>query len=594
MRKESGRVALVLIVVLLFVFLVLGGAIWGVRKMLGGNVPKVGAKTVLHLDFGQPIAENVGTDAFSAALFGETLKLRDLVLAMERAATDDRVVALLARVDGTLGMAAVQEVRDAIAVFAESGKATIAYNDTFGEWGPANGAYYLATAFDEVYVQPSGDLGLTGLRYETMFLRGVFDKLGAEPILDHRYEFKNAKNVYTETEFTESHEFALRAVMDSQFDQLLSGVAEGREMSDEDVRTLVDRGPYYGQEVLAAGLVDDLLYRDQIYDRIYDEFGEDVEFTEVVDYAASDRKGFDSGEGVALVYGIGAVTRGESDFDPLSGSQSMGSETVAQAIRDAVEDESVSAILFRVDSPGGSYVASDTILRETILAQEAGIPVIVSMGNVAASGGYFVAAFADRIIAQPGTITGSIGVLGGKLVTRSTWGKVGVTWDAVQTSDNSAMWTGMENYDELGYERFQRGLDRIYEDFTEKVAAGRGLPLDRVQEIAKGRIWSGEDALEVGLVDELGGYPVALAAVREELGLDADARLDLRVFPQPKSPLEAWLDRGFSTGIGAEAGLVQSLIERLQPLVEVVDRLGTAAEPQTLSMPDPGLVEASR
>jgi len=401
MRRESGRAAIILILLLLFVVLVVGGAIWGVRKMMGGSGPGIGANVVLHIDFGDPIVENAGTDAFSSAFLGENLRLRDLVGALENAANDDRIVALLARVDGGMGMATVQEIRDAVEVFKASGKPAIAYNDTFGEWGPANGAYYLATAFDEVYVQPSGDLGLTGLRYETMFLRGVFDKLSMEPVIDHRYEYKNAKNVYTETEFTEPHERALRTVMDSQFDQLVSGVAAGRQLSAEDVRGLVDTGPFYGQEVLDAKLVDGLLYRDQIYDRLYEDFGEDVEFTELVDYAGDGTIGFDRGTKVALIYGLGAVVRGESDFDPLSGNQSMGSDTVAGAIRDAIDDESVEAILFRVDSPGGSYVASDTILREAKRAQEAGKPVIVSMGNVAASGGYFVAASADRIIAQP-------------------------------------------------------------------------------------------------------------------------------------------------------------------------------------------------
>jgi len=263
----------------------------------------------------------------------------------------------------------------------------------------------------------------------------------------------------------------------------------------------------------------------------------------------------------------------------------MGADTVAAAFRDAIDDRRVEAIIFRVDSPGGSYVASDTIRRETIRAREADKPVIVSMGNLAGSGGYFVALDADRIVAQPGTITASIGVLGGKMVTRGVWSKVGISWDAVETSDHASMWSPRIDFDDGSWARFEAGLDRIYEDFTSRVALGRDLPLEEVQRIAKGRIWSGQQAIELGLVDELGGLDVAKRLAREALDLEADAPIRLKRFPPPLTPMEML----FSL-TGTRANLSRSLMVRtlaaFQPTMRVLQRLGYFDEPGVLSLPD--------
>jgi len=567
---------------------VLGLGVLGLISVLGK--PGVPGSVILEVDFEGATIEAMPDDPVAEVMLKGALPIRDVVEALDRAAEDRRVKALVARIGaGGMGMAHTQEVRDAVMRFRASGKPAVAWAETFGEFSAGNGGYYLATAFDEIYLQPSGDIGLTGLWYETPFARGTLEKLGLVPAMDQRYEYKNAMNMYTERRFTEAHREAMERLMNSHFEQLLEGISAGRGMEVEAVRALVDRGPFLGEEALNEGLVDGLAYRDEVYAKLREQTGSWAETLYLSPYLARAGRPHARGETVALIHGYGSVMRGRSGYSPLDGSVTMGSDTVAAAFRSAVEDSRVKAILFRVDSPGGSYVASDTIWRETVRAREAGKPVIVSMGNVAGSGGYFVAMAADRIVAQPGTITGSIGVLGGKLLTSGFWDKLGLSWDEVHTSAHSSQWTGTHDYTESGYERFQAALDRIYEDFTTKVAEGRApLELDDVKKIAKGRIWTGTDAKELGLVDELGGYDVALRLVREVIGAEADAPLRIRVFPPKRSPLEQWLSEGPQGSGSATATLVGQLLRTIQPAVRLLNEMGVTGEPAPLSMPEVG------
>jgi protease-4 len=495
--------------------------------------------------------------------------------ALHRAADDDRVTGLVARIAAApMGLATVQELREAVTAFRASGKPAIAYAETFGEFGPGNAAYYLATAFDEIYLQPSGDVGFTGLLSESPFLRGTLDKLGIEPRMDHREEYKNALNMFTEKEYTDAHREAARSIMESMFDQIVGGIAQARKLSPEQVRALADRGPFLGAEALDAGLVDGLAYRDEVYAAARKRAGDDAETLYLSAYL--DRAGplHDDGPVIALIYGVGSVHLGESSFDPLTQGVSMGADTVASAFRKAVKDD-VKAIVFRVNSPGGSYVASDTIWRETIRARDAGKPVVVSMGDVAGSGGYFVAMAADRIVAQPGTITGSIGVLGGKMLTADFWSRLGITWDSVATGEHSDMWTGTQDYSESEWQRMEAALDRIYADFTAKVAQGRKLTQDRVLEIAKGRVWTGEQALELKLVDELGGYETALRLARESAGLAADADVTVRVYPRPESLLsELTGEQRENSESRAVAVALTRIAAGLRPVVRTLQRVG--------------------
>ena len=556
-----------------------------VSALLHGRVPE---KTVLEADFEQGLVEDVPEDAIAQVLFTKPSTVRDVVEALEKASDDPRVSGLVARVGvAGLGLAQVQEIRDAVIAFRAKGKFARAYGETFGEFGPGNSAYYLATAFDEIDLQPSGDIGFTGLIAESPFIRGTLEKLGVTPRMDHRYEYKNAMNMYTERKYTEPHREAMKRLMDSWFGQIVRGIAKARKLSEEEVRALADRGPFLGKQALEAKLVDRMAYRDEVYQSVLSKAGQGAKLLYLSKYLERAGRPNTRGATVALIYGVGAVKRGESSYDPVFESASMGSDTVAKAFRAAIEDTDVKAILFRVDSPGGSYTASDTIWRETTRAKKAGKPVIVTMGNLAGSGGYFVAMAADKIVAQPGTITASIGVLGGKLWTSGFWDRLGLSWDEVHTSANSTMFTGTHDYTEAEWVKFQQWLDRVYADFTAKVAEGRRLPKEKVLQIAKGRIWTGEDALGLGLVDELGGFTVALRLARQSAGLAADAPVNIKVFPKKKSALEALLNRGpDSSDENAATATLAHVLQAVRPVLKVARQMGLASDPGVLAMPD--------
>jgi protease-4 len=547
--------------------------------------PGVPSNTILEIDFEKPTIEAMPEDPIAEMMLKGHQPIRDIVEALDKAADDRRVKALVARVGaGGMAMAHIQDVRDAVIRFRQSGKPAYAFAESFGEFGPGNGGYYLATAFDEIYLQPSGDIGLTGLWYESRFINGTLEKLGLVPRMDHRYEYKNAMNSYTERSYTEPHREAMQVLLDSHFDQLVRAISNRMELPAEEVRSLIDRGPFYGKEALEAGLVDGLAYRDEVYDKVKEAAGGRGKLLYLCKYLERAGRPHASGETVALIHGYGTVLRGPSAYSPLDGTVVMGSDSVGAAFRSAIEDENVKAILFRVDSPGGSYIASDTIWHETVRAREAGKPVVVSMGSVAGSGGYFVAMAANKIVAQPGTITGSIGVLGGKMLTSGLWEKLGISWDNVRSSANSSQWTGTHDYDDAGFERFQAALDRIYEDFTGKVAEGREeLSLEEVLEVAKGRIWTGEDAKEIGLVDEVGGYDVAMRFIREEMELDEDAPIRLKLFPRKRSPLEKLLGEEPES---SERAVLARALKTVQPAARILKQMGITGEERVLEMPE--------
>jgi protease-4 len=545
------------------------------RCACGG--PTVPAKTILEIDFEQPFVESLPSDPLARLLAaGGAARVLDLVDALEKARTDDRVAGLVAHVGaGGGGMARTQELRDAIARFRGSGKFAVAFSETFGEFGPGNQGYYLATAFDEIWLQPSGDVGLNGLLAQSMFLRGALDKLDVDVRMDHRHEYKNALNMFTERAYTPAHREAAAAVLGSMSDQLVAGIAEGRGLSSEVVRAIIDRGPFLGPEALQEKLVDRLGYRDEAFAAVKARAGDGAELLYFDKYLERAGRPHTEGPKIAVVHGVGPVARGGSSFDPLFREVTMGSDSVGGALRAAIDDPDVKAIVFRVDSPGGSYVASDAIWRETVRAKAAGKPVIVSMGNVAGSGGYFVAMSATKIVAQPGTITGSIGVLGGKMLTRRLLERFGVTHDSVLGAANADMFSGDHDYSAHGWQRFQAWLDRVYVDFTQKVADGRGLPLADVQKIAKGRIWSGADAKQIGLVDELGGWTVALRLAKEAAGLDPEAAITLVEFPRDRSLLaRLWSGGGDNSEDIAGVRIDIALVDELRPVARQLRALG--------------------
>jgi protease IV len=565
---------------------VVGFLILALAALLTGG-ERVPSRAVLELDLERGLVEYVPDDPLAQAIHGRRTTVLDVVEALERASGDDRVRALVVRVgSGDLGWAQVEEVREAVGRFRASGKPAIVFSETFGEFGPGHGGYYLATAFDQVVLQPSGDVGLSGLRSESPFLSGTLEELRVQPQMDHRHEYKNALNLFTESEFTEAHREATLRIVESIHEQLVAGVAEGRRLPAERARELIGGGPWGAEDAVRAGLVDRLAYRDQLYDSLRAEYGRGTEFMYLRRYLAAAGRAHTRGETVAVIYGVGGVQRGESEVNPVFGGLAMGAETVTRAFHRAIQDPAVRAIVFRIDSPGGSYVASDAVWREVVRARAAGKPVIASMGNVAASGGYFVAMPADRIVAHPSTLTGSIGVVGGKMVTRGLMNRLGVTFDAVSVGENATMWSGISEYSPEEWQRVQEWLDRVYVDFTTKAAEGRGRSREEIHELARGRVWTGADAQRVGLVDELGGYHVALRLAREAMGVEADAPLRLRIFPERRTLLESILDRGpRSSRPEASQLLLERAVHLLEPAARTLHRAGLLGAPGALTAP---------
>ena len=551
----------------------------------------VSDKTFLELNFDKELVEYVGDDP-TALMMGKTPQVLDVVEALQIASDDERVLGIIARVSrANMGFARVQEVRDAVLAFRKKGKTAIAYADTFGEFGPGNRAYYLATAFEKIFLQPSGDIGLTGLIWETQFLKGTLKKIGVVPRMDQRHEYKNAMNIFTEEKYTEPHKEAVSKVMMSVFGQIVREIAEVRKLSEEDVLSITDHGLFLGQEAVNAKLVDELAYRDKVYGDIEEKVG-DVTFLPLLNYLEKAGRLYTEGETIALIYGVGGIARGKSRHNHLSGDEVMGSETITRAFRSAIKDDEVRAILFRVSSPGGSYVASDSIWRETVRAKASGKPVIVSMGDVAGSGGYFVAMAADKIVAQPGTITGSIGVLAGKMLTPGLWEKLGISWDEVHTSQNATLWSGIHDYTPVQWNLFQGALDRIYGDFTGKVEQGRGLSGEKVAEIAKGRIWTGEDAKELGLVDELGGFPLAIRLAKKAAGIPENEAVRLKIFPKRKNWMEMLMKEGaVSSEEKTSAMAMAQALQEIQPLIRSLRQTGLLHPSGVLSMPNLGSAE---
>ena len=496
---------------------------------------------ILELDLTDGIAEDPAADPVSAMLTRRP-RFADVLDGLRRARTDPRVKALVVRVGGRrIGLATVQELRSAIAEVGRAGPMTVAWAETFGEFSPSNAAYYLATAFDRIYLQPSGDLGLTGLSLEQWFYRGTLDKLGLEYEVGKRYEYKNAADRLTEQGFTGPAREALERLAASLTGQLADAIAQRLGVPVADARGLIDDGPYVAPEAAGHRLVDALGYRDEVYAELRKAVGPDAYLLYLGRYQRSRmfaeraRKLPEPSENViALVHAHGPIRRGRSARGPLTGG-AMGSDTVAAALRAATADRRARAIVLRVNSPGGSYVASDTIWREVVRARQAGTPVVVSMGDVAASGGYFIAMAADAIVAQPGTVTGSIGVLAGKPVTTALLERAGITTDSVTEGAHADMFTTTRPFSKEEWLKINSWLDRIYADFTGKVASGRKMTQEQVHDVARGRVWTGADAAANGLVDQLGGLEEALGLARERAGLPGTA--PVRVYPR-STPLD--------------------------------------------------------
>jgi protease-4 len=481
---------------------------------------------------------------------GRPLVLREAVSALHRAAEDSRVAGLIARVELPASAAGpVQELREAIAAFTAV-KPSLAWAETY----PGTLSYYLASAFGEVWMQPSGTVGLIGFATNALFLRDALDKAGIEAQFVARGEYKSAANLFTQDRYTDAHREADTRLLESLRAQVWQAIAKSRNVGHGSLDELADQAPLLRDVALNSGLIDRVGFRDEAYARIAELVGAEGLSPESGDADADDApprlyvsryaRATDPGGSprpsmpgrgpkstIAVVTVAGPIVSGRGGSRLPFGSSNAGSDTIAAGLREAASDDSVSAIVLRVDSPGGSVTASETIWREVKKARERGKPVVASMGAVAASGGYYVSMDADAIVANPGTITGSIGVLTGKLVARDLKDRLGVGSDAVRTNANADAWSINAPFTPEQHAQVEAEADLFYTDFVQRVAEGRNLSVEAVETVARGRVWTGADALEHGLVDELGGLRTAVRRAKVLAGLDEDDKVRIVGYP---------------------------------------------------------------
>ncbi len=531
----------VVIVVLLVAVLAVIGA------SSGTSLP---GAMVLNLDLREPVEDKVASDVFG--LSGSRLSLIDMVLGLDAAARDARVKGVFLRLgSGDLSIPVAEELRDGLKRFQAAGKFVIVHSQSFYSGGL--GDFGVAASADEIWMQPASAFFASGTATTTLFFRGLFDKIDAVPQFVQRYEYKNAANVFTETGFTPAHLEATGRLLQSWYDTATAEIAADLGMETAALTDILDRSPLVVGEAMEYGLVTNIGYDDDARDAALARGGEGAEIAEFADYAADHRLSGLNGDGpvVAFVHAAGEIVEGSSN-DPLgSGGVVIAGDDFSEAIREATEDEDVRAILLRVDSPGGSAIASDQILDALKKAQAAGKPVIVSMGSVAASGGYYISLSADRIVANPGTITGSIGVLWGKLAAEGSLELVGVQSEELGVGENALFFSGLSPWTDEQLAKVDAQADAIYADFTGKVAEGRNLTIEEVQEIARGRVWTGADALGRGLVDQLGGFWTAVAGVKELASIDENAEIQFREYPHE----QGFLDRVGSFFEASSAGV---------------------------------------
>jgi protease-4 len=552
-------------------------------ESLGEQKRPIPDQAVLILDLSEGLAQRHINLPFAPR---NRPTMEDIVLGLEAAAKDSRVKGLLLRLGrGPLTIAEAQEIRDAVAKFQETSRPIHAFAESFGEGGDGMLHYYVATSADQVFLQPSGEVRLMGFMLQQPYLRGALDWLGVEAKVSKRKDYKSAPDIFTDTAMSDPVRRNLQQLADSWLTQVTEGIAARRKVDIATARKWVDEAPWDAQQAKQAGMVDELAYWDQASAVTFGVLGEEAGVN-IAEYAAQIPEAPDTAPKIAIVRGSGAVVLGRSEVDPFGNEGNLGSDTIANALSEAIDDK-VKAIIFRVDSPGGSYVAADTIWREVSRAKEMGIPVIVSFGSVAASGGYFVAMPAAKIVAEPGTITGSIGVFAGKPVLTKLWDKLSIKFDGVQAGASADTDSVNSDYSPEARARLEKQLDTIYADFTGKVAAGRKLAPEMVEAVAQGQIWTGADAKAHGLVDELGGLSMAIRLAKLEAKVAPEFPANLVTYPPASERWEDFLSTFMAEGaslfspqtsaaIPAEA---QGLLKALRPLVEQPDSVFLWAPP---------------
>lgn len=536
-------------------------------------------KMVLVLRLDQGLVESNTGGGFAdlpGILNPGTPTVRDIVDSIEQAAQDQRVKGVVFSMkSGSYALAHAEEVRSAIQRLQESGKFAYAYAPTFGRYGSALSQYYLASAFDQVWMQPVGSLSITGLNAEMPFAREALGDLGIEPHFFKREDHKTAAESVTRRSMSPENREMTQRLLGNMADQMITGIAQARDLERDTVRDLVDKGLLTGKEADTNGLIDKLDYSDRLVEHVRERVtgnrdDKSLKFVPLGSYAGrihGDMPDVVPGavdqdtKRVALVSMNGTIVQQAPVSGPGARGDIVSAETVHNALHEAAENDAISAIVLRINSPGGSPTASETIRRGIEYAQQEDKKVIVSLGPVAASGGYWVASAADQVFASEGTITGSIGVVGGKFDLSGLWDKLNVNWDHVSVGDNAGLWSFNRGFGERGSQRFEAMIDDVYNQFLRRVAEGRDMPLEQVRDIAGGRVWTGASAVNNGLVDKEGGLSSAMDYTAKQLGLASRRSLQVVELPRQKSSVELVLD------MLRQQARVGGLVSQLAPLV---------------------------
>ena len=543
----SGTRKTVLIIVSIFGALLLV-AIIGIAVLwaaLRKGEPSIGDNSLLTLRVAGTLPDYTPDDPFKKIFGGPDQSLTGLVMNFKKAKVDKRIKAILLDVDMSgVGWGKAEEIRDAITDFRSSGKPVYAYVE-FG----LNKEYYIATACDKIIVPPPGELFINGLAADVMFFRGSLDKLGIYPDIFQIGKYKSAGDMFTQKEMTDAHKEYINSMLDDLYGHYVNKIAEARHKSPDEVRALIDNAPYSAAKAKEAGLIDEVLYSDDVEKEFKKLLGyKDTDTFVAVrgaDYrdVSPESLGLNKGERIAVIYATGDIGSGSSQNSP-SGEQSIGSDTLAKALNDAAADKTIKAVVLRVDSPGGSGLASD-IIWHAVEAANQKKPVVVSMGDVAASGGYYISASAAKIIAQPSTITGSIGVVAGKPVMRGFYDWLGISNQYVLRGKNAGMFRETEKFSDDERAKFEDWIKTTYyQDFVPKVAQGRHKDPKDVDAVGQGRVWTGAQAKDRGLVDDFGGLDKAIEVAKQLAKIPADKGVERVILPYPTTFLQQLLSGG--------------------------------------------------
>ncbi|MBA4749486.1 MAG: signal peptide peptidase SppA [Alphaproteobacteria bacterium] len=548
--------------------------------------PKVSDHTVLSLDLQGPITD--GPKRLPFLFLSRQLSTYDIVHTLDQAAKDPKIKGLLVRLGhASLGTSQVQDIRKALHRFRASGKFAFVHAAEFGDLSGGTLPYYLASAFDEIGLQPMGSFAFVGLGMELPFARKLLDTFEIIPRFAQREEFKGVLETFTREELSDPSRLALQSMLNNMMGQIVKDVALERELKEEDVRRLIQECPIFNAaRVQEIGLVDHVTYLDQFAQYALKKAGAGATFLNFQEYALAKRKTprDKDAKRIALIFAEGEITQGGAGPQGLFDERGITADVFQEIFEDIMEapaGKKPAAIVLRIDSPGGAPSPSEAIWRLIQVAKEKKIPVVVSMGNTCASGGYWIASAADKIIAEPGTITGSIGVAGGKVVLEKLWERIGVKWETVTTGPNATNTSPHHDFTPEQWARFQESLDFTYGYFIKHVADGRRMSVEKAHTLAKGRVWSGEQALEAGLVDTLGDLDTAIDQAKKLAGLPPETPHRAVIYPRA-APWPALLMGGL-TDIRASLNTLATLQTLTHPAARTLDTLirpGTALKVQ--------------